>query len=292
MVPEWFAWALLSTICNGTRAFLAKHVVEERQDVYLAQVLLPGAMVIVALPWFIADTHSLGVDARRLALAGGLQGCLVFMATMSRWEALRARAPAHVVFPIAQASTPFIIALSAVLFRESAPLRDPLHAVGIALAILSTTVLIRSPRSEGASSKGVGFALIAMVASVGATLAAKFAFTTDAAISLFGFIIISNLANLAVATVYAGRQADDSAALPSRTLLSAAVMGTLNFVGLFAFLQALQDAELSLVASVNALSLLVPIVLSMALYEEVLTIRKQFAILSSLGALLLLSSAS
>jgi uncharacterized membrane protein len=67
-------------------------------------------------------------------------------------------------------------------------------------------------------------------------------------------------------------------------------MGLLNFAGFACFLRAIQYGPLSLVASITALSTLIPVLLASWFYGEELTLRKHVALLASTVALVLLAA--
>jgi drug/metabolite transporter (DMT)-like permease len=160
--------------------------------------------------------------------------------------------------------------------------------VGIAMAIAATYVLTEWRKGEARVKDGLAWAAVAAVASAGATLAAKFAFSSAFSGTVFSFIVISNLAGVVVAGIHT-YSAMPPARFRVRDWLWGAAIGALNFGGLALFLQALRYGELSVVASVGALSLIVPILLGAMFDGEHLRLRQEAAIIFSLLSLLLLA---
>jgi drug/metabolite transporter (DMT)-like permease len=282
----WFLLALLSTLLNGLRAFVTKRAVEAGTLPAAGRLIPPVVMVLLSLPavW-LQDS----VFESRLALVGALlQGSLFYIAAASRWSALNRGTPGYVLYPIVQSSTPLIVILSAFLFREWATIRQPQVMVGIIMATAATYVLTDWHKGGARFKEGLALAALAAVASAGATLAAKFAFSSTASGTVFSFIVVSNLAGVMVAGLHTFATTDPTG-FGRRDWLWGLGIGALNFGGLALFLQAIRYGELSLVASVGALSLVVPIVLGALFDGEHLTLRQEATILLSLFSLLLLA---
>jgi drug/metabolite transporter (DMT)-like permease len=130
-----------------------------------------------------------------------------------------------------------------------------------------------------------------MFASAGATLAAKFAFVAGPSVNIFGFILVSNLTGLILS---AGQSiaTQEPIYVTARDCIWGVLLGGLNFCGLAAFLAAIQGGELSMVACIGALSLLVPILLSSIIQKERLNLRQQTALWLSFLSVLVLATAS
>ena len=291
MPTDWFGWALLSTVCNGARAFVAKKAVHDRFDTAVLGILAPAVMVVFAIPLLWTEREPLASDLPLMVTAACTQGLLFFLANQTRLEALEQGTPAHVVFPIVQFSTPIIVFISALMFEEWRTLRDPTRLTGVLLALAATQMLVQWRSGRAGWSRGVVLALVSMGASVGATLAAKFAFVEGTSVSIYGFILISNVINLLLAT---GRALLLPAPGTERALVRGgivwgALIGVFNFVGFAAFLLAIQRGPLSLVAAITALSTLIPILLASWLYGEELTLQKHLALFASVIALVLLA---
>lgn len=286
MSDYWFQLAVLSALLNGLRAFATKKAVDTGTHPAAGRLIPPVVMVLLSLPavW-LQDS----VFASRLAFVGALlQGGLFYIAATCRWEALKRGTPGYVVYPIVQSSTPLIVILSALLFTEWSTIRQPHIIAGIAMAIAATYVLAEWHSNAPHLKEGLILAVIAAVASTGATLAAKFAFSSAFSGTVFSFIAVSNLAGVVVAGLHTFSTMPP-ARLGTRDWLWGFAIGALNFGGLALFLQALRYGELSLVASVGALSLLVPIVCGAIFDAERLALRQELALLFSLVSLLLLA---
>ena len=287
---NWLAWSVLSALLNGARSFVGRRAAMTQRDIVIAQVLLPAVMVVVAGPFLLLDRAPLATDFWGFCLAASLQGVLFFFASLTRLQAFQTKTSVHVVLSIIQASTPLIVVMSAILFNEWALLLNPWRLSGICLAIVATYLLLRLETSGSRWDEGILLAGVSMVASAGATLAAKYTFLINEAVSVFGFILIANTVNLVLASIRAAMGAPSGGQSLKGGVASGIAMGLLNFGGLVAFLQAIKEGELSVVASIGALSIVVPVIMASVLSRERLGRRRQLAIVASIVALVLLAN--
>lgn len=289
----WFTWAVVSTIFTGVQSFLYQKLVKDRADPLTAQVM-QGAVVTVLAIVVLAYSNPRVADPDALVLmlvAAALQGALFFVTTESRLAALKAGIPAAVLFPIIKLSTPVVVVLSALAFDEWDAIREPRRLIGIALAVGATYLIMqrRTALEAGGSRHGLTLAIVAMVASVGAAFAAKYPFESGGEVSIFAFMLVSNATNLLLATITLVRgQVTVSRADIREGIRWGALIGALSFAGFGAFLQAVKEGDLAIVASINSLYILIPIVLSASLYREHLTPLRQVAIAVSVLAVVLL----
>ncbi len=291
LAKNWFFWAIISMLLQGIHAFLYKKLIEDRGDHRIVQVLIPAVVCVMASIALYVEDHVSGLFVTTMAIIACVQGVLFYLTTAMRLEALRSGAPAHIVFPIVKSSVVFIIILSALLFNEWESLQDTRRLTGVLLAVIATFSLMewRLSVSRQMLNRGIAFALLAMISGGGAALMAKYLFITDAQVSIFAFMLLSNLTTLILSMLsfirsdhHPNRQAYDA------TLVWGVVMGILSFGGFAAFLQAIKIGDLSVVASINALAILLPVLLSAWLYRERLTLRKEIAVFVSIVALALI----
>jgi drug/metabolite transporter (DMT)-like permease len=287
---HWFLLAVASTFLNGVRSYFTKYFADGGMSPAAGRFIPPAVMVVLCLPLIWMDSEPVTDGSIFLVTSAILQGSLFYVSMLCRWEALRDRTPAHVLFPIIQASTPLVVLLSAVLFGEWTTVRQPSVACGIVLSIGATYLLAEWPLGSEAHGRGVFLAFIAMLASAGATLAAKFALVAGPHLNIFGFILISNTTGVTLSALHAWLERD-AGRFASKDWMQGLVLGVLNFGGLAFFLEAMKWGELSMVASVGALSTLVPILLAAFIQGEHLTLRRQATLWLSLLALLILAKA-
>ena len=287
LADNWFLWALVSMFLQGTHAFLYKKLMEEGGDPRILQVVMPVVVCVLAAFAAMLEGAPLPTSLTIMVVIAAVQGILFYLTTAMRLEALRSGTPAHIVFPVVKSSIVFIILLSAILFHEWESLRTPRHLTGVALILVAMSMLMEW--RLGPFNRGVLYAILAMISGGGASLMAKYLFLSESEVSIFVFMLISNLTAFVLAITAASRPRIPMARESyDRSVLWGAAMGVLGFAGFAAFLQAIKVGDLSIVASVNALAILLPVLLSAIFYRETLTFRKEVAVFLSLVALVLL----
>lgn len=291
MAESWFFWAVMSMLLQGSHAFLYKKLIEEHGEPRVVQVVIPALVCVLAAAGMLLEGTRIPQLIFITALIAAVQGVLFFLATAMRLEALRCGAPAHIVFPIVKSSVIFIIVLSAFLFDEWASLKEPRRLAGVSLAVIATFILLEWRRDGDGKglNRGIGFALLAMLAGGGASLMAKYLFVSDAEVSIFLFMLLSNLTTLVLAIgVALSAKGTDSRSSYDLSIGWGIAMGLLSFGGFASFLQAIRLGDLSAVASINAMAIIIPVLLSSYLYRERLTLRKEVAVFLSIIALALI----
>lgn len=291
---EWFNWAILSAICFGVYSFLYKKAVEDKADVHTIQVVIPSTVIVLSVVFIISSDSYIADDLLFVLWVAALQGVLFYFTTLTRIKAFEYDIPSHVVFPIIKSSTILIVIISALVFNESDNLTEPKRAAGIFLAVLSTYLLVpMNKRISTFSFLGLVFALAAMLSSAGASITSKYLFSISdlesSYVNILGFMLLSNFVTLILAS---------GSMLLNKTPANAfsfthgmkwgGIMGILNFIGFVSFLQAVKIGDLSLVASINALYILIPIILSSIIYKEKLNIMSQAAVVLSIVAIILI----
>jgi drug/metabolite transporter (DMT)-like permease len=289
-VESWYAFALVSMLLNGFRAFSTKRAAQRQTPTVVARIVPTATMVALACAVLTYRVSRVRTEVPEVFVAASLQGALFYLAALARWEALRLRTPAHVLFPILQASTPLVILVSAALFNEWSDLRHPTRLTGIVLSIGATYALVDWNRLAGDRRRGMAFGVVAAVAGSGATLAAKAAFELDSGASVFMFILISNALGLTLGMVHSLiNEGVRLEAVTTGQIAGGVAIGMLNFLGLAAFLQAIKFGNLAIVAAIGALSVIIPIVLSVFIDGEQLQGKRRVAVALSVLALALLA---
>ena len=287
---SWFIWALVSTFFFGSYSFLFKKIVEEGGDVFAAQVVMPAVVCFVSASIIYLFNFTVGDNLATVAGIAVLQGVLFFLSTYTRIKALGTGLPVYVVFPITKTSTILIVIISAFVFSELEILKKPEVLAGVILAMAATYLLLpwHDKGVFRGSSMGIVLSIASMLSSAGATIAAKSALDFYM-VNIFVFILLSNVVTLVLATA--------TVLIKNTTLTQqkfsngikwGVMMGLFNFAGFASFLQAVKLGNLSVVASVNALYILIPIVLSAIIYKESMSLMKWLAVAISIAAVILM----
>jgi len=291
LYDNWFLRAVVSMVLQGTYAFLNKKLIEDRGSPRLVQVVIPLAVSLLSM-LAMAWEDTVHIWYLSMVAIAAVQGVLFFLTTAMRMNALACGVPAHIVFPIVKSSVVFIIVLSAFLFDGWAALQESLRLAGVSLAVVATFILVewRFKTSRQVLNRGVAYALLAMISGGGASLMAKYLFVADQKVSIFHFMLISNLVTMLLALLNFWRSEHTrSRQVYDYSLFWGMLMGVLSFGGFAAFLQAIKVGDLSVVASINAMSIIIPVLLAAWLYGEHLSVRKEIAVLLSVVALVLIS---
>ncbi len=288
-IDTWFAWAVISTILFGIHSFLYQKLIKDGGDTLVAQMVGPIVLVMISTAILLISGEMIAERPWVVALIAVLQGVLFFFTTLCRVEALTIGIPAQLLFPIIKSSTPLVVILSCFIFDEWFILAQPRRLVGVVLALGTTFIVMRPVDGDRSTrfDRGMMLAVAAMLSSAGASLAAKLAFVTEGQVNIIGFMLFSNLASMVLAAGRAGGHKATAFAF-RRGLSWGAIIGVINFLGFAAYLLAIKDGELSLVASINSLYILIPMILSALIYHEHLGPRRLTAVLLSLLAIVLI----
>lgn len=291
---NWFNWAILSATCFGIYSFFYKRAAEEKADVITIQIVMPSTVIILSVLLLSTTNLPIGDNIPFIAGVAFLQGILFYLTTVTRLKSFEYDIPSHIVFPIIKSSTILIVLISALIFNEFNNLYEPKRATGIFLAILATYLLLPGNRNLNKLSRiGLIFAVAAMFSSAGASISSKYLFSVselnNAEVNIFGFILFSNIVTLFLSfgNMYASSSKSKRYDF-NHGLSWGIIMGVLNFIGFSAFLQAIKYGDLSLVATINALYILIPIVLSAIVYKEKLNVTSKFAVILSILAIILI----
>jgi uncharacterized membrane protein len=297
MVPrldDWFLWTIASTLCFGVQYFLFKRLTEKKGDLEAAQVVMSAVVCVAALLFIGTESHDWANSFWTIALIAMIQGGLYFFTTLYRLDALENGIATNILFPILRASTPIVVVLSALFLNEweSFKFKSPTRSFGIVLSIVATYVLIRWPSQKQQWSVGVLVsAIAAVVASAGASLMAKAAHLAVDNLNVFVFILISNTFSLLISIIKMihGKQVVSRKCYHDG-LFGGFLIGLLSFSGITCFMLALKGGELSAVAAINSVYILIPIILAALLYGEKMTVKTGVAVFLTILAVALLSS--
>ena len=289
---DWFFWAVVSTLLLGLHSVGYSKLIEARADVLTTQIVLAASVSVysaVALVGF--GQADVAEQLGPFILISALQGALYFASTTARLDALKNGVPPHVLFPLLKLSGPLVVLVSVIVFQETTFLTSPRNIVGMVLTLGATWVLVQLRPGQGQARPEVGFALLAMLFSAGAILASRYVYSE--AVDIFAFMLLSNVVQVLLATAYlaaTGRKVDEESF--RNGIKSGLVLGLLSFGGFASFLLAIRYGDLSRVAAINTLYVLIPIIFATTVRGAITTdrfsFRKQLAVVLSLvGALLL-----
>ncbi|MBU1218640.1 DMT family transporter [Myxococcota bacterium] len=263
--------------------------VAAEQKLVNSAVILTAAGTVVLCSSITLVITGTGFRALMPAVPFALSnGTLFAMAALSKFAALKL-APASVVFPVNKSNVLFVIIIGLVFFSES-PTNYQWLGIVFSLAVL---LLISSEQIKLSGSNilsGVGLALVAALCTSLSMTAGKLASTR---VDKNSYILLSYSIVVVVSLVAFLRKTQGekkSAFKGYGVFLTGGFIGLLNYFGYKLVLSAFAAGSMSLVQPILAMSILIPISLSIIIYREKLTIIRIIAIGLTLASILLIKS--
>ncbi len=287
-MPLWLTYSLFATLFYGMLNFLYKVAAEKK---YLNQaVILISASSVVISSAVIILIQGTGFSEILPALPyAAANGTLFAIGALAKFKALTL-APASVVFPVNKSNVLFVIIIGILFFNE-APRLNQWAGIGTSILVL---ILISSEQFKISGShtlKGIFFAVFAALCTSFSMTAGKLASvsvdrTTYILLSYSIVVLISLFSYLKFTT----RKEKEKTFKRSGIFIIGGMIGVLNFAGYGLVLKAFAAGSMSLVQPIFALSILIPIFLSAAIYKEKLTLIRILSIGLSLASVLLIKN--
>ena len=281
-------WTLLSTLFAGVHLFVHKVVAHEKRSSAFNGMLGYGIAGVIAVSIAIVTSSVperwvvVGVIA---LLAGVTHGVGNFV----RIESLK-YIDSVLYFPISKVLGPLIVLIGGVAFFGDS--LTALQYLGVLLSISVPLLLVSSVEKHRQNNLYLGsvYLVVATVLTAGSALLTKQAlFTGDA----FWFVLtIGQVAgassSIAILLRQHGREIRRTLVVDFREVYLGVLGGVIGFCSIFSLLKALDTGAVSLVYTINAHYILVPIVLSVWWYGEHISLRKVAAVAVSFLAIALL----
>lgn len=287
-MPDWLIYSLFATFFYGIMNFIYK-VAAEQKLVNSAVILTSAATVVMCSGITLVITGT-GIRTLIPAVPFALaNGSLFALAALSKFAALKL-APASVVFPVNKSNVLFVILIGLIFFRES-PTGYQWLGIAFSLAVL---LLISSEQIKLSGANvlsGVGLALVAAFCTSLSMTAGKLASTrvdkNSYILLSYSIVVIVSLLTFIKRTPLSEKK---SAFKGYKVFLTGGFIGLLNYFGYKLVLSAFAAGSMSLVQPVLAMSILIPISLSIIIYREKLTFLRIIAIGLTLASILLIKS--
>lgn len=286
---DWFLLGLISSLFFGIQKFLFKVAVENKCS---TQPLTLSFMITVSLLGFIMFLLN-GISFPNLqimAIFAICNGIFFLLLSIFRYESLK-YIPGTVAFPLMELTSVIVIIFSIIFLHESLTIYQ---FMGILLGLVVSYLLLQRHQDEKAKynqfRKGLIFVFIAIIAAATTQIIAKFIADTD--INLLLYIAISYLFNSTLLLLYqliAERKAFDGNTLnKNKSLYYGVAIGVTNFIAFYAYLKALEPGSLALITILVTLATILPVMLSLLIYKEKITVRRGIAIVLAIVALVLI----
>lgn len=264
-VNSWFWFSLAAFFFMGLQGFLYKVAAEKRCDTALTTFVF---MSISFALWMCLREPVGNLSALiMLALINSLS---FLVATMTFIETLK-YIPAATAFSFARLNLVTLTVFSIAWFHDRL---SPYQISGIMIALAAMVAMSKGMVGDGTriehTKRGAVFLIVSLFASAIAGISSKFAAMSVCKLSFLAIVYaIAALCSLVLTKKPAGPVSRDS---NRTTLIIGVAMGILNFFGYYAFLSALSQGPLSLVASITGMHFVVSVVLSVLIFKEHLTV--------------------
>lgn len=282
-MPDWYLLSLVALLLLGSQRFLYKVAAERDCSSPLTTAVFMATVTLLSGLAFLLSGESAGPLPNLLLLAT-VNSLAFALGTVANMEALR-RLPTAITFPLTRLSILLVIGFSVLYFGERP---GPWQWLGILLG-LAVVVLLAADRGGSTVSRrqqGTGLLLVAACVLCGAvaSISSKFAALST---SKSGFMALSYLLGTLFSLAMAGRWSrGETMKRPGAMIGIGVLMGLLNFAGFYAFLAALEEGPLSIIALITGMHFVIAIALSALFYREKITPRRLLGIGLTLLAVL------
>ncbi|EFI33863.1 protein of unknown function DUF6 transmembrane [Desulfonatronospira thiodismutans ASO3-1] len=285
VMETWYVYSLSALVLMGLQRFLYKVAASKNCStfrttfVFMATVgVLAGAVTLIRRPE-IADPGFLVF----ISLANSLTFA---SATLCHIQALK-YVPVAVAYPLIRMNIVLVVLFAVFFLQESLALQQVL---GLLFSLATVWILGRDKNSDfqvSGRARGLLLVFLAMLAGGLSAITCKFAADyTDIWAFMALSYIFSTLFTLALAPRMFAASQDPG---PGRLALGIGLlMGLLNLAGFYLFLRALALGPLSVVAVVNGMNFLVPVLLAAIFFRERLDAYRFLGLALAVAALWLL----
>ena len=262
----WFPFALAALLLMGTQRFFYKVAAERSCNTALTTLSFMATVTVISCTVFFL--RGTAVPNVSFLLVVGLVNSLAFLlATVTNIEALK-KLPGRVAYPLIRLDAVLVVVISFLVFHEQVNGRQQ---IGIALAV-AAIMLIARERAEGADSARktvVGFLFVAAAILAGAAAAISSRYAALGTDKIAFMAVSYGLSTLFIGGFgERGRRQERVAAGNRESLRIGCIMGILNVVGYYAYLEGLSRGPLSLVTVITSMHFVVAVGLSVLIYRE------------------------
>ncbi|RQW83414.1 MAG: DMT family transporter [Geobacter sp.] len=262
----WFPFSLAALLLMGLQRFFYKVAAERSCDTAVTTLSFMATVTVISAAVFFFRNASIP-DLSFLLLVGLANSLAFLLATVTHIEALK-KLPARIAYPLIRLDAVLVVVISFLFFHEQVVGRQQ---IGIALALAAVLLIARERVAGGEvvhkSAKGFLFVAAAILAGAAAAVSSRFAAQGTDKIA---FMAVSyGLSTLFVAGFgERGRRQEKAVAGSRESLRIGCIMGVLNVVGYYAYLEGLSRGPLSLVTVITSMHFVVAVVLSILIYRE------------------------
>lgn len=283
-----FGWTLAATFFAGVHLFLQKIIANERKSSAFNGFFMYGISGSMALA-VLFSISEIPKDWFIIGLFAVAAGVTHGIGNFIRIESLR-YIDSVIYFPINKVMGPLIVLIGGILFFEDS--LTGLQYLGIMLSISVPLFLVSSTEQHRQNNLRLGlmYLVVSTLLTAGSTLLTKQALV-DTSVVLFVLSIgqvAGTLSSLVILLKQHGREFRKTLNIDFREVYLGVIGGVLAFFSSYSLLKALSLGLISIVYTIHAHYILVPILLSIWWYGEHINIRKAAAVTLSFLAIALL----
>jgi drug/metabolite transporter (DMT)-like permease len=271
----------------GIQGFLYKVAAERRCDTAKTTFIFMATVAVLSFIFWAYLREPMG-NLATLTILAFVNSLTFLAATMSFIEALKF-VSATTAYSVARLNLVIITIFSFVWFHDRLSMYQ-ISGIVIALAAMLTLTksMNRGETKQEHSKKGFAFLMISLFTSAIAVISSKYAAMYVGKLSYLAFVY--SIAALSSAALFKKRDINAPQSDKAVTAVTIGLaMGILNFFGYYAFLMALSQGPLSLVASITGMHFVVSVLLSILIYREKLTSARVVGFFLTILSIVLLS---
>ncbi len=264
-MTNWYVLSIVVLVLMGVQRFLYKVSAERKCDTAWTTFAFMSTVTVLSVVSFLSLSETVH-DARMLLLTAGINSASFVLGTITHIEALK-HVPSSVAYPIIRLNMGVVVLFS-ILF-----LHDPLslhQVLGILLAMAVIAILTRDAEkgqnAYGSLRKGLGLVFVSLLSGSVASISSKFAAVYS---NKLGFMALSYFLGALFSAALIGKSRKErSGGSRSDALWIGFLMGMINFVGFYTFLEALSVGPLSIIVSITGMHFVIAVLLSVIVYKE------------------------
>jgi drug/metabolite transporter (DMT)-like permease len=264
-MTNWYVLSIVALVLMGVQRFLYKVSAERKCDTAWTTFAFMSTVTVLSVISFLSLSETVH-DARMLLLTAGINSASFVLGTITHIEALK-HVPSSVAYPIIRLNMGVVVLFS-ILF-----LHDPLslhQVLGILLAMAVIAILTRDAEkgqnAYGSLRKGMVLVFVSLFSGSVASISSKFAAVYS---NKLGFMALSYFLGALFSAALIGKSRKErSGGSRSDALWIGFLMGMINFVGFYTFLEALSVGPLSIIVSITGMHFVIAVLLSVIVYKE------------------------
>lgn len=265
-MASWYIYSIAALLLLGTQRFFYKMAAEKQCSTAWVTFTFMATVALLSAGLFLAGRRP-EQPLLALVVISFLNSAAFLLATVAHIEALK-YISASITYTILQLNMVAVVIFSMLYFKDRI---TPAQGGGLFLGVVAMMILARQMHHDVAPGerrrRGFWFVFLALLGGAVATVSAKFAaIYTDK----LAFMALSYLMGMVGSlwvnkTLPSGRTAGSR---PKLAIVIGMLMGFFNFAGFYAFLAALENGPLSLIATIVGMHFVISILLSAVIYRE------------------------